>query len=73
MSVLNIKLLQRWRVDRAAGATASRANDQLVVLVLKPNEGPELAVAMSKVDAMAISIQMQLAATDAQQETYRKG
>ena len=66
MSVLQIKLLQRWRVDRAAGATAANPNDQLVVLVLKPNEGPELAVAMSKVDAMAIGIQMQLAAQDAQ-------
>ena len=64
--IVNIKLLQRWRVDRAAGATAANPNDQLVVLVLKPNEGPELAVAMSKVDAMAIGIQMQLAAQDAQ-------
>jgi hypothetical protein len=65
MSLVHIKLLQRWRVDREAGMTAN-GPEQLVVLVLKPNEGAELAVAMSKVDAMAIGIQMQLAATDAQ-------
>lgn len=65
MSTVKIRLLQRWRVDREAGMTAS-GPEQLVVLVLKPNEGPEMAYAMSKVDAMAIAVQMQLAAQDAQ-------
>jgi hypothetical protein len=65
MSLLNIRLLQRWRVDRGKGMTRN-GEAQLVVLVIKPNEGDELAVAMSKVDAMAIGLQMQLAATDAQ-------
>lgn len=65
MTTVDIKLLQRWRVDRAAGGTAN-GPEQLIVLVLKPNDGREVAFAMSKVDAMAIAIQMQLAAQDAQ-------
>lgn len=66
MTMVNIRMLQRYRVDREAGGTAN-GPEQLVILVLKPNEGPELAYAISKVDAMKIAIQLQLAATDAQQ------
>jgi hypothetical protein len=65
VNTVEIKLLQRWRVDRQAGATAN-GPEQLVILVLKANDGREAAYACSKVDAMAIAIQMQLAATDAQ-------
>jgi hypothetical protein len=63
--MVEIKLLQRYRVDREAGMTAS-GPEQLVILVLKGADVPEMAYAMSKVDAMKIAIQMQLAAQDAQ-------
>lgn len=59
-----IKLLQRYRVDRAAGATM-QGPEQLVVLVLQPIDGPELAVAISRVDAMLISLALSNAAADA--------
>jgi hypothetical protein len=62
---LEIKLLQRYRIDRADGRTAD-GSTQLVVLVLKAADAPELAVAISKVDAMAISHQLAAAALDAQ-------
>lgn len=68
MSTVEIKLLQRWRVDRAPGQTVA-GPEQLVILVLKARDTPELAVALSRVDAMAISIQMQLAAQDAQTDS----
>lgn len=61
---VEIKLLQRYRVDRASGATAD-GSTQLIILVLKAQEASELAVAISKADAMAIAIQLQLAATEA--------
>lgn len=66
-STLNIKLLKRYRVDRASGGTAD-GSTQLVVLVLKAKDAPELAVAISKVDAMAIAHQLMLAAQEAQSE-----
>lgn len=59
-----IKLLQRYRVDRADGVTL-QGPERLVVLVLKPNEGPEFAVALSTVDAMLLSLQLSTAAHDA--------
>lgn len=65
MTTVEIKMLQRWRVDREDGMTAN-GPERLVILVLKPRDAPELAVALSKVDAMAISVQLSLAATDAQ-------
>lgn len=65
MSKVEIKMLQRWRVDREDGMTAG-GPEKLAILILKSLDGPEIAVAMSKVDAMAIGIQLQLAATDAQ-------
>ncbi len=65
MTSLQIKLLQRYRVDRASGATAD-GSTQLVVLVLKASDAPELAVAISKVDAMTIAHQLIAAAQDAQ-------
>lgn len=60
-----IKLLERYRIDRADGATAI-GPEKLIVLVLKPNGAPEFAVAISKMDAMLISMQLSTAATEAQ-------
>jgi hypothetical protein len=61
-----IKLLERYRVDRAQGLTVG-GPEQLVVLVLKSNDDPrEYSVALSKVDAMMLSIQLSAAASDAQ-------
>jgi hypothetical protein len=65
VSTLRIKLLQRYRVDRATGGTAD-GSTQLVVLVLKATDAHELAVAISKADAMVIAHQLTLAARDAQ-------
>jgi hypothetical protein len=59
-----IKLLARYRVDRADGATVS-GPEQLVVLVLVPTEGHEFAVALSPVDAMMLSLQLSNVAGDA--------
>lgn len=64
MTGVSIELLQRYRVDRQAGTTPN-GHEQLVILVLKSHES-EHAYAISKVDAMHIAIQLQLAATDAQ-------
>lgn len=68
MSQVPILLLQRYRVDRSAGATSNGA-EQLVILVLKSNEGPEHAYAISKVDAMLIGHQLMAAAQDARADT----
>jgi hypothetical protein len=65
MSQVEIKLLQRYRVDRAAGKTAD-GSTQLVLLVLKAHDTQETAYALSKVDAMMVAGQLQLAAQDAQ-------
>lgn len=62
------RLLDRYRIDRAQGLTASGA-EQLVILVLKANDGPEISFAMSRADAMLISLQMQRAATEAQSDS----
>ena len=66
MTTVQIKMLERWRVDREDGMT-SAGPEKLVIVVLKCRDAPELAAALSKVDAMALGIQLQLAATDAQQ------
>lgn len=58
-------MLQRYRVDRQAGMAAN-GPEQLVILVLKAADAPEIAYAISKVDAMVIAHQMTLAAHDAQ-------
>ena len=63
--MLEIKMLERYRVDRADGATAI-GPEKLIILILKPNDGPEFAVAISKMDAMLIALQMTSAATEAQ-------
>lgn len=60
-------LLDRYRVDRAQGMTAA-GPEKLVILVLKPNDGPEIAFAMSKTDAMLISFSLQGAGTELQSE-----
>jgi hypothetical protein len=65
---LEIKLLERYRVDRSSGMTADGIT-QLVVLVLKASGERELAVALSKVDAMIVAHQMMDAATDAQKQS----
>lgn len=65
MSTVKIDTLQRYRIDRQAGVTLN-GPEQLVILVLKGHDLPEAAYAISKVDAMKICIQLQLAATDAQ-------
>lgn len=62
-----IKTLERYRVDRADGVTAI-GPERLVILVLKANGGPEYAVALSKMDAMLISLQLSNAATEVQAE-----
>lgn len=61
----DIQLLDRYRVDRASGITAT-GPEQLVILVLKSNNGPEIPYAISKVDAMMLGLQLQNAATDVQ-------
>jgi hypothetical protein len=65
MSQLEIKLLERYRVDRHVGMT-SDGSTQLVVLVIKASGERELAVALSRVDAMVVAHQLMDAATDAQ-------
>lgn len=72
MSTLPTKLLSRYRVDRATGQTLD-GSTELVVLVLKAHDAPELAVAMSRTDAVIIAQKMMAAATDAQTEAVRKG
>ena len=67
---MTIKLLDRYKVDRAQGMTVT-GPERLVILVLKPNDGPEISFAMSKMDAMLISIKMSEAATEAQEEKFR--
>lgn len=66
MSTLEIKLLERYRVDRHVGMTAD-GSTQLVVLVIKASGERELAVALSKVDAMIMAHQLTAAARDAQE------
>jgi hypothetical protein len=68
MSV-EIQKLQRYRVDRQAGVTAHGGAEQLVVLVLKGHDGPEMAYAISKIDAMLIAHMMTDAAYDAKADT----
>lgn len=65
-----IKLLERYRVDRADGITAT-GPEKLIVLVLKANGGAEFAVAISKMDAMLISLQLSTAASEAQSDTIK--
>lgn len=57
--------LQRYLVDRAQGMT-SEGLVQVVVLVLTTNSGRELAVVMSKTDAMLLSTQLQSVAIEVQ-------
>ena len=59
-----IKLLMRYRVDLADGATLA-GPERLVVLVLEALEGREYAVALSSVDAMLLSHQLANAAGEA--------
>lgn len=59
----NIRLLDRYRIDRSWGATA-QGPERLVILVLKPNDGPEVSFAISKVDAMMIGLALTNAANE---------
>jgi hypothetical protein len=61
----DIKLLDRYRVDRADGVT-SIGPEKLVILILKPNGEKEISFAISKMDAMLISMQLASAATEVQ-------
>ena len=65
-----IKTLERYRIDRADGATAL-GPEKLVILVLKPNGAPEFAVAISKMDAMLVSLQLANAASEVQAEVNK--
>lgn len=69
MSTVEVKLLQRYRVDRQAGATA-QGPEQLVIVVLKSNDGPEMAYALSKIDAMVLGLKLTDAAHDAKADTH---
>lgn len=69
---LEIKLLERYRVDRASGLTAD-GSTQLVVLVVKASGERELAVAMSKADAMIVATQLAQAAGEAQEHMLARG
>ena len=66
-----IQTLARYRIDRADGIAAS-GPEKLVILVLTSNETPgEFAVAVSRVDAMRIALQLQSAACEVQTESLR--
>ncbi len=69
MSTVEIKLLQRYRVDREAGQTA-QGPEQLVIVVLKANDAPEMAYALSKIDAMVLGLKLQDAAHDAKADSH---
>lgn len=71
MTSVEIKPLIRYRVDLTTEPqpTALGGKEHLIVLVLKAHGAPEIAYAISKVDAMKISVQMQLAAQDAQKQS----
>lgn len=69
MTTLDVKLLQRFRVDRGSGMTVD-GSTQLVILVLKADGERELAVAISKADAVIIATQMLQAAGEAQQAMF---
>jgi hypothetical protein len=60
-----IKLLERYRVDRADGTTAI-GPEKLIVLTLKATDHPEISIAISKIDAMLIALQLTTAATEVQ-------
>lgn len=68
MSDSSIKLLDRYRVDRTWGV-AAMGPERLVILMLKANDGPEIAYAISKVDAMMIGMQLTAAASEVKAET----
>ena len=63
-TMVEMKLLERYRIDRATGGTAD-GSTQLVVLVLKCKGAPELAAVISKADAIAIALQLTEAAREA--------
>lgn len=67
-----VLLLERYRVDRADGMTLG-GPEKLVVLVIKANGGPELRFAMSKIDAMQISIFLSAAAHEVQSDLNKLG
>lgn len=66
-----IQTLQRFRIDRADGLAVS-GPERFVILVLKSNETEaEFAVAISRVDAMRIALQMQGCAAELQSDANR--
>jgi hypothetical protein len=61
--------LARYRIDRADGLTA-HGPEKLVVLVLQANgTSSEYVVALSKMDAMLLALQLQSAASDVQADS----
>lgn len=69
MTILEIKNLQRYRVDRGSGLTAD-GTTQMVVLVLKCDGERELAALISKADAVMIATLMLQAAGEAQEAMF---
>lgn len=70
--MVEIKMLQRYRIDRQPGMTAA-GPEPLVILVLKANGAPEMAYAISKADAMLIASYMTAAALDAKADADKSG
>jgi hypothetical protein len=71
VSILEIKMMERYRIDRGSGTTAD-GSTELVILVLKASGERELACAMSKADAMIVATQLQQAAGEAQATMHAK-
>jgi hypothetical protein len=64
-----MQTLERYRIDRADGLAAN-GPEKLVILVLKANDSSaEYSVAISKVDAMLIAMQLQAAACEVQADS----
>lgn len=66
----HVQVLERYRIDRADGATAVGA-EKLIVLALKGVGEREVCFAISKIDVMIMTLQMQQAANEVQQEDHR--
>jgi hypothetical protein len=70
MPSVTIQSLEKYRVDRQTGMTVD-GSTELVVLLLKPFDAPEVAFALSKVDAMMLAHALTMGALDAQQLSLR--
>lgn len=65
---MRMHLLDRYKIDRADGATA-QGPEKLIVLVMKGHDVAEVAFVISKVDAMLIGLALQGAASEVQKDT----